>query len=55
MTEALFQMSWPYYELRADGHLYDEDGARFSSVKFADADEAQSYLERENIRGDVLS
>lgn len=46
-------MSWPYFELRADGYLYDEDGTRQFDQVFFDSSEAEQWLEDQDIRGSV--
>lgn len=51
---ALFQMDWPYYTLKADGYLWGDDGARFSDKQFANEDEAEAYLIENDYRGSVV-
>lgn len=46
-------MSWHYFTLGADGYLYDEEGTRQFSRTFANASEADLWLESEDIRGSV--
>ena len=45
---------WPYYTLKKDGHLYDEDGKKvFTNVNFRNIDDAEKWLENHNERGNV--
>ena len=44
---------WPYYELREDGFLYDEDGKRSPYGPFEDEVQANAYLVDNDIRGTV--
>jgi hypothetical protein len=46
-------MDWPYYTYR-DGYLYDEDGYRLGNTpRFSSASDAETYLEDNDIRGNV--
>jgi hypothetical protein len=47
---------WPYYTLKKDGYLYDEDGHRafqWNQPKFKSVKEAEVWLEKYNERGTV--
>lgn len=47
-------MYWPYFELRDDGGLYDEDGnGPCFGVWFESEEQAQEWLDSSDIRGTV--
>jgi len=47
------KLHWPYYTF-VDGKLFTEDGYRdFPEKTFTSAEEAQKFLEDNDIRGDV--
>lgn len=49
-------MEWPYYTLRADGFLYDEDGCKLNGTPvFKSVEEAEQWLVDNDVRGNVRS
>jgi hypothetical protein len=50
---SVVMMDWPYYELRKDGYLYEEDGTKTKMGPFQSVSEAEQYLEDNDLRGNV--
>ena len=55
ISEKLAQSTnWPYFDLKPDGHLYDEqDEIAFPRNTFADHNEAETFLTANDIRGTI--
>ena len=50
------RFNWEYFYLTSSGHLVDEDGYLVNKKfpKFKSEEEAEKYLEKNNIRGNVV-